>query len=216
MPEPGTATGADREASRIVTLPNALSFARLLGVPVFVWLVLGPHADGWALGVLAGAAVTDWLDGKLARLLRQESRLGRLLDPAADRLYIIATLVALSVRSIVPWWLTAVLVGRDLLLAGWLPALRRAGLGPLPVHFLGKTATMTLLYALPLLLLGAGHGAAPHLARTVGWAFALWGVGLYWYAGVLYALQANRLLAVRRLRHHDGRVTHAPSGKASA
>ena len=89
---------------RVLTVPNLLSLLRLAGVPLFLWLLLGPHADGWALVVLMVGGVTDWLDGKLARLLDQFSALGALLDPAADRLYILAALVALAVRDVVPWW----------------------------------------------------------------------------------------------------------------
>ena len=80
---------------RIVTWPNALSAARLAGVPVFLWLVLGPRSatgDIIAAALLGLAGISDWLDGKLARMLNQTSRLGQLLDPAADRLYIAATI----------------------------------------------------------------------------------------------------------------------------
>lgn len=179
---------------RVLTVPNALSFLRLLGVPLFLWLALGPKADGWAVIVLAISSFTDWLDGKLARLLHQTSRLGQLLDPAADRLYILATVFALSVRHIMPWWLAIVLVARDIVLALFLPVLKRHGYGPLPVHYLGKAATFNLLYALPLLLLGDGHATINHVARIVGWAFAIWGTALYWWAGGLYALQVRQLV----------------------
>lgn len=188
----GDSAGVARD--RVLTVPNLLSVLRLLGVPLFLWLALGPHADGWAIVVLAISSVTDWLDGKLARLLNQTSKLGQLLDPAADRLYIIATVLALSVRQILPWWLAGVLLGREVAMALCLAVLKRHGYGPLQVHFLGKAATLNLLYALPLLLLGAGHAPIDHAARTVGWAFAIWGTALYWYAGVLYGVQAWRLV----------------------
>ena len=179
---------------RVVTVPNALSLLRLLGVPLFLWLALGPHADGWAIIVLAVSSITDWLDGKLARLLHQTSRVGQLLDPAADRLYIVATVVALSIRDIMPWWLAGLLLGRDLALLGFVPVLKRLGYGPaLPVHFFGKAATLNLLYALPLLLLGSGSNSISHAARIVGWSFGIWGTALYWYAGVLYALHVRQL-----------------------
>ncbi len=160
MSEPVTAP-----ADRIWTIPNLLSFLRLLGVPLFLWLLLGPHADGWALVVLALSALTDWADGKLARLLNQYSKLGEILDPAADRLYILATLVAFVIRGFIPWWVAALLIGRDLLLAACLPILRRHGYGPLPVHYLGKAATFCLLYAFPLVLLAQGDSTlAQHRA----------------------------------------------------
>ncbi|HMA46718.1 MAG TPA: CDP-alcohol phosphatidyltransferase family protein [Frankiaceae bacterium] len=184
---------------RVLTIPNALSALRLAGVPVFLWLVLGPHADGIALVVLAVAGVSDYLDGKLARMLDQASRLGALLDPLADRLYIVSTIVALAVRGIVPWWLTAALLARDLaLLAVTAPTLNRLGYGPLPVHFLGKAATFNLLYAFPILLLGAGHGWVATAARPLGWAFAIWGTALYWWSAVLYVVQVRRLARAER------------------
>ena len=138
----GSPVDAPQVASdRVLTVPNALSVLRLLGVPLFLWLALGPRADGWAIVVLIISSFTDWLDGKLARLLHQTSRLGQLLDPAADRLYIVATVLALSVRHIIPWWVAGLLFARDLVLAGFLPLLKRHGYGPLPVHYLGKAAT---------------------------------------------------------------------------
>jgi cardiolipin synthase (CMP-forming) len=176
------------------TIPNALSVLRLLGVPLFVWLLLGPHADLAALIVLATAGFTDWLDGVLARALHQTSRLGALLDPAADRLYIVATLVALVLRHIVPWELAAVLLLRDLLLLLTVPGLRRLGLTALPVHYLGKAATFALLYAFPLLLLGEYHTGVAAVAKPIAWAFTLWGTGLYLWAGVLYLRQYRALM----------------------
>ena len=183
---------------RVVTIPNALSVARLVGVPVFLWLVLGPHADAWAVALLIASAATDWLDGKLARALNQQSRLGEALDPAADRLYIAATLVALAVRGIIPWWLLALLVVRELVVAGALGLLkRRMGFGTLQVSFAGKTATLCLLYAFPLLLLGTYAGTWAEIARIIGWAFAVWGTALYWWAAALYLTQIRALLTGR-------------------
>jgi cardiolipin synthase len=180
--------------TRVWTVPNALSMVRLLGLPLFLWLVLGPQADGWALGVLMASGVTDYLDGYLARRLDQASRLGQILDPVADRLYILAVVIGLALRDIVPWWFAIILPLRDVLLWGLVPILRTRGYSALPVHFLGKAATFNLLYAFPLLLLGDGTGSAATLAKVFGWAFAGWGIGLYWWAGVLYAYQVYRLV----------------------
>ena len=183
---------------RIVTIPNGLSVLRLLGVPVFLWLVLGPHLDAWAVALLILSAATDWLDGKIARALNQQSRLGEALDPAADRLYIAATLVALAVRNIIPWWLVALLAVRELIVAGALAVLkRRLGFGTLQVSFVGKTATLCLLYAFPLLLLGTYAGNLGEITRIIGWAFAAWGTALYWWAAGLYLVQARMLLTGR-------------------
>jgi cardiolipin synthase (CMP-forming) len=181
------------QTDRVLTVPNLLSLLRLLGVPIFVWLVLVREADLLAVLLLGAAGFTDYLDGKLARRWNQISRLGQLLDPLADRLYILATIVALTLRGIVPLWFAILLVGRDVFLAALLPVLRRHGLTALPVHFLGKAATFCLLYALPLLLLSAGDTTLAMLAEVFGWAFVLWGVALYWWAGILYAVQVRQL-----------------------
>jgi cardiolipin synthase (CMP-forming) len=180
-------------ADRVWTVPNALSVLRLAGVPVFLWLLLGPHADVAALILLAVSGFSDWADGVLARRWNQMSRLGALLDPAADRLYILATLVGLTLRDVIPAWLAIVIVGRDVLLGLTLPLLRRRGYGPPPVHYLGKAATLNLLYAFPLLLLATRDGTLADIARPIAWAFTVWGTALYLWAGVLYAGQVARL-----------------------
>jgi len=190
---------------RIWTIPNLLSMLRLAGVPLFLWLLLGPQADGWALVVLAVSAITDWADGKLARLLNQYSRLGELLDPAADRLYIFATLIAFVIRGFIPWWVAALLIGRDLILALALPVLRRHGYGPLPVHYLGKAATFCLLYAFPLLLLAQGTSTVARVALPIGYAFIVWGMVLYLWAGAIYIGQV--IWVVRHTPLVDQRAT---------
>jgi cardiolipin synthase (CMP-forming) len=188
---------------RVLTIPNAISAARLAGVPVFLWLVLGPRtatADYWAVALLIAAGASDWLDGKIARALNQGSRLGQVLDPAADRLYIAATIVALAVRGIIPWWLVALLGFRELVVGGALAVLkRRVGFGTLQVSLVGKTATLCLLYAFPLLFLGDHPGWGGTLARVIGWAFAVWGTVLYWWAAMLYLAQVRSLVGDRRV-----------------
>lgn len=184
----------ETERPRVWTVPNLVSMVRLAGVPLFLWLVLGPELDALALLVLMVAGVTDWLDGWLARRLDQHSSVGAVLDPVADRLYILAVVVGLLLRDIIPWWVAIILPLRDALLWGLVPLLRTRGYSALPVHFLGKAATFNLLYAFPLLLLGEGSGVVPTLARVFGWGFAWWGIGLYWWAGILYAWQVRTLL----------------------
>jgi len=176
-------------------VPNAISVARLAGVPVFLWLVLGPQADWWAVGLLILAGISDWLDGKLARAWNQQSQLGQVLDPAADRLYIAATLAGLAIRGIIPWWLVALLVSRELVVGVALLVLRRHSYGPLQVSLVGKAATLCLLYAFPLLFIGEHTGSAALTARVLGWAFAIWGSALYWWAAGLYLLQTRQLVA---------------------
>ena len=163
------AVGPPEPGDRILTIPNAISVARLAGVPVFLWLVLGlrsPAGDWWAVGLLIASGASDWLDGKIARALNQQSRLGQVLDPSADRLYIVATVVALAVRAIIPWWLVGILAAREVLMAAVLGVLRRHGWAALQVSFVGKTATLCLLYAFPLLFLGSHVAGYAETARV--------------------------------------------------
>jgi cardiolipin synthase len=179
--------------TQVVTLPNVLSFLRLVGVPVFLWLILTGH-DGWALTVLAASGISDYLDGKIARHYGLVSRIGQLLDPLADRLYILSTLLGLAYRDIIPWWLVGILVAREVFGSVLLLIVRRYGYVGLPVHFIGKAATFNLLYAFPFLLLAEVSDSLAVVARPVGWAFVWWGTGLYWVAGVMYAVQVRDLV----------------------
>ena len=180
-----------------LTIPNALTALRGLGVPLFIWLALGLEADGWAILVLVIGGITDYLDGKLARRWNQTSRFGELADPAIDRVYIIATLVVLYLRDAIPLWIIVVLLGRDLLLGVMTIALTRKGQPPLKVTYLGKAATFNLLYAFPLLLLALIDNAAGSIAFVFGWAFALWGVALYTFTGVSYFRSALKSIRVQ-------------------
>ena len=198
----GFATPAvtDREQlpDRVWTVPNALSVLRLLGVPLFLWLLLGPEADGWAVVVLMVSGLTDWADGKLARLLDQSSRLGALLDPAADRLYIVSTLIALALREIIPLWIVVLLVGREVVLGLALLVLRHYGYPPLQVHYLGKAATLLLLYAFPGLMLADGDSWFARLLEPFAWALTIWGTALYVLAGLLYLVQVGAIVRAER------------------
>ncbi|MBF6469237.1 CDP-alcohol phosphatidyltransferase family protein [Nocardia beijingensis] len=188
QPEETAADGARRGvfADRVLTVPNVLSVLRLLGVPLFLWLLLVERADGWAFALLVASGVTDFLDGKLARLLDQSSRLGALLDPFVDRLYLVTTLAAFVIRGLMPWWVAALLVGRDLVLTATLSVYKRRELPPPEVIYLGKAATFALMSALPWLLAGQMDWAAAGFGRAFGGALLIWGTAVYLWTGVLY------------------------------
>lgn len=180
-------------AARVWTVPNAISAARLLLVAVFAYLIVAEH-DVAAIIVIILAGASDWLDGFIARRFDQGSRLGEVLDPAADRLYIFVTLVGLAYRELIPWWLVAIIVARELALSATLPVLLHHGYKQLPVHMAGKAGTFCLMYAFPLLLIAGTPGAVGDAASIIGWAAALWGVGLYWFACLLYLEQTVRIV----------------------
>ena len=175
---------------RVWTIPNVLSVIRLVLVPVFLYLLLGVHAYGPATGVLMFSGVSDWADGKIARLMEnQSSRLGELLDPLVDRLYMIAVPVGLAFAGVVPWWLVAVLLGRDVVLAATLPVLRGRGVAALPVTYIGKAATFALMSGLPLILLGQWDALWSRVIGACGWGFVIWGTRMYLWSAVLYLIQ---------------------------
>lgn len=175
----------DWDTDDVFTIPNIISFTRLLGIPVFGWLIIAGH-DLWAVALLIVFGATDWLDGYLARRLKQRTALGAKLDPVADRLYILMTVTAMAVRGLVPWWLLALLLLRDIMLALLVPFLRRTGRVSLPVTMIGKAGTMSLLIAFPMVLLGAAEVLALQPLWVGGWVFAITGTVLYWLGGVQY------------------------------
>jgi cardiolipin synthase len=184
-------------SQELKSIPNMLSILRLLLVPVFLWLLI---VDQFLIAflVLMFASFTDWLDGFIARKFNQITSLGKVLDPSADRLFILATLVGLTVNEIIPAWLAIVIVARDILLLVGYPISASHGYGPLPVHFLGKAATFALLYALPLLLLADVWPSAEAVILPLAWGFAYWGIGLYWVAGFVYLAQLRQLISLER------------------
>ncbi len=183
--------------NRVLTVPNLLSAVRLVLIPVFVYALVVRHANGWAVGILAFSGVSDWADGKLARLLDQSSRLGELLDPAVDRLYIITVPIALALGRIVPWWIVGALLARDAILAATLPLLRSRGLTALPVTYIGKAATFALMTGFPMILGGQWHATWSRVVLAFGWGFLVWGVYMYLWAFVLYLVQIG--LVLRRM-----------------
>ncbi|MBK4347730.1 CDP-alcohol phosphatidyltransferase family protein [Lacisediminihabitans sp. G11-30] len=193
-------------SSRILTVPNVLSFLRLLMVPVFfVFIVVGN--DLGALILLVISTITDFVDGQIARRFNQITRLGQLLDPAADRLLILAALLGLAIAQVLPWWFVIAVVSRDLLLIVLGIVLANHGYGPLPVHHLGKFATFCLFSSLPILMLGEAFPAVQGVTSPIGWAAALWGGFLYWWAGVLYLRETVRVVRIPAREPDTGSAT---------
>ena len=184
------ATGGLTPGNRVLTVPNVLSVIRLVLVPVFLYLLLIADATGWAVAVLMFSGASDWADGKIARLFdNQSSRLGALLDPAVDRIYMVVVPVAMAVAGTIPWWIVVLLLGRDLVLATTLPLLRTRGLSALPVTYIGKAATFALMSGLPLVLLGQFDALWGRVVLAIGWGFLIWGLAMYLWSGILYLVQ---------------------------
>lgn len=174
---------------RVLTIPNVLSVIRLILVPVFLYLLLVQRAYGPAVAILIFGGVSDWADGKIARLVaNQSSQLGELLDPLVDRVYMVVVPVGLALAGVVGWPVVAILVGRDAILAATLPFLRTRGITALPVSYVGKAATFSLMSGFPLILLGQWDSGWGRVIGLIGWAFLIWGIGMYLWSAVLYLL----------------------------
>lgn len=186
---------AGQGRDRVFTVPNVLSVLRLLLVPVFLWLLLVVHANGWAVAVLMFSGFSDWADGKIARLVdNQSSRLGELLDPAVDRIYMVTVPIALALQGSLPWWIVLTLIGRDAVLAATLPLLHARGLTALPVTYIGKAATFALMSGLPLILLGQWDATWSRVVLAIGWGFLIWGLAMYLWSGLLYLAQVGMVM----------------------
>lgn len=193
-----------RGHDRVLTIPNVLSVVRLVLVPVFLYLLLATTAYGWTVAILMFSGISDWADGKIARLVpNQSSRLGELLDPLVDRVYMLAVPVGLGLAGIVPWWVVGVLVGRDAVLALTLPVLRSRGVTALPVTYIGKAATFALMSGFPLVLLGQWDSDWSRVVGALGWGFVIWGTGMYLWSAVLYLLQVRLVVRTLPRVHHD-------------
>ena len=201
-----------RPPDRVLTVPNLLSVMRLALIPVFIYVLLVKHADGWAVAILMFSGASDWADGKIARTLNQSSRLGVLLDPAVDRLYMVTVPIALALRGIVPWWFVITLLVRDALLVATLPVLRSRGLSALPVTYVGKAATFCLMAGFPLVLLGTWDALWSRVVGAFGWAFLIWGMYMYLWSFVLYLVQTT--LVVRRMPKLNHKVDQRLAPKA--
>ncbi|RFD80154.1 CDP-diacylglycerol--glycerol-3-phosphate 3-phosphatidyltransferase [Gardnerella vaginalis] len=181
--------------NRVITVPNAISFLRICSIPYLAWLIT-QHYMVVALVVLAISAFSDCVDGYIARRWNQVSKLGQILDPIADRLLIVCSTLALAIAAIIPWWALALVILRDAVMAVLVVILAQYDYGPLPVNFVGKAGTALLMLAIVMLMIVyAVASESMFMVYAAALACGVWGIGLYWYAGLLYLKQACKLLA---------------------
>ncbi|MDZ7544756.1 CDP-diacylglycerol--glycerol-3-phosphate 3-phosphatidyltransferase [Gardnerella vaginalis] len=180
--------------NRVLTVPNVISFLRICSIP-YLAVLIAQHKMWPALIVLAIAALSDCIDGYIARTFNQVSKLGQILDPIADRLLIVCSTLALAFAKIIPWWALALVVLRDAIMAILIVILAQFDYGPLPVNFMGKTGTALLMVTIVLFMIVFAIATEPMLILyAAAIACAIWGITLYWFAGILYCIQAYKLL----------------------
>jgi cardiolipin synthase len=186
---PETGTAEERGSDRIATVPNALSFARLLCVPIFLWLMFGREAKLEAALLLGVLGATDWVDGWVARRFGQVSEFGKLLDPTADRILLAVAAVAMFVDGAVPAGVFWFVIVREVAIFGAVVWLMAAGAGRIEVLWVGKAGAFALMFAFPLFLLGEAVEGSATLFRVLAWGWAVPGLLLSYYAAYQYALR---------------------------
>ncbi|HEX9854383.1 MAG TPA: CDP-alcohol phosphatidyltransferase family protein [Acidimicrobiia bacterium] len=181
----------------MLTVPNVISFVRLLLVPVFLWLLLGSPDSPLAAGLLLGLiGSTDWVDGFLARRLDQVSEVGKLLDPLADRLAVAAALIGGLISGDLPAWFAVALIVREALIAVGAAWVGLAAGRKMEVRRLGKLATLLLYAAISWFFVG--RGADLDWIVAAAWIVGIPGLVLYYVVGVQYVGDARRMVTGSR------------------
>lgn len=176
-----------------MTIPNLISAARIALIPVFLWLLLGrdaPAAAGW---LLLAIGMTDWVDGYLARRLGQESELGRILDPLADRLAVAAAVIGGWIAAVIPWQVIVAILVREVVVAGVALVLFVKRRTTLEVRWVGKAGTFGLYGGIAAFYVYAGWGE--QVFHWLAWLSAIPALVFYYAAAALYVVDARRLLA---------------------
>ena len=187
---------------RVWTVPNLITLIRLLCIPVFLYLLFGRDNRAGAAWLLGGLGATDWVDGYIARRYGQVSELGKMLDPTADRLLFIVGVGGIIIDGAAPLWVAWLVVAREVLLGGTVAAFTLMGMKRFDVTFLGKAATLMLMFAMPAFMLGSSDFPGHTVFQWLGWAFGIPGLILSYYTAWKY---------VPTLRQHlrEGRALRA-------
>ncbi len=195
---------------RILTAPNLITLVRLLCIPLFCWLLFGAHRQTAAAVLLGVLGATDWVDGFVARRYHQVSTLGKVLDPAADRILVATGVISIMVYGAVPLWFGALTVAREVVVAAMTLLLASLGARRIDVLWVGKAGTFGLMFAYPAFLLSYGNAGWQLPFRVFAWVAGAGGLTLAWVAAVAYIGPARRALTEgRRARSGgDGRLTH--------
>jgi cardiolipin synthase (CMP-forming) len=188
----------DASEDRILTVPNAITFLRLCGTGVFVWLLFGGHEQTAAAILLAVVGATDWVDGFVARRFHQVSTVGKILDPLADRLLVATAVICVIIKGAVPLWFGVATIAREALVSIAVLLLASLGAERIDVLFIGKAGTFGLMFAYPTFLLGHGTAGWQDPIRIIGWVFGIPGIVLAWIAAAAYVPVAKRALTSGR------------------
>jgi cardiolipin synthase len=183
---------------RVLTAPNVITLVRLVCIPLFLWLLFGAHRQTPAAILLAGLGATDWIDGFVARRYHQVSTLGKVLDPAADRILVATAVVAVIVHGAVPVWFGVATLAREALVSIMVLLLAALGAARINVLWVGKAGTFALMFSYPAFLLSYGTASWQGPIRVVAWICGLLGLALAWIAAAGYIAPARDALRTGR------------------
>jgi cardiolipin synthase len=183
---------------RVLTAPNVITLVRLLCIPLFLWLLFGLHRQTPAAILLAALGATDWIDGFVARRYHQVSTLGKVLDPAADRILVGTAVIAVIVHGAVPLWFGVATLAREALVSVMVVLLAALGAARINVLWVGKAGTFALMFSYPAFLLSYGTASWQGPIRVIAWVCGLLGLALGWTAAAGYVRPARDALRAGR------------------
>jgi cardiolipin synthase len=196
----------DEGLGRTFTAPNAITFVRLLCIPLFLWLLFGAHEQTAAAILLAVLGATDWVDGFVARRFHQVSTLGKVLDPMADRILVGTAVISILVYGAVPLWFGLATIAREVLVSAMVLLLAALGAARIDVLWVGKAGTFGLMFAYPTFLLGYGDAGWQEPIRVIAWVTGVVGLTLAWIAAGSYIAPARQALRDGRAARQAGSV----------
>jgi cardiolipin synthase (CMP-forming) len=194
----GTRGGPEEPLDRILTVPNAITTLRLACVPLFCWLLFGAHRQSASAVLLAVLGATDFLDGYAARRWGQVSRIGKILDPTADRILVATAVISVTVQGAVPIWFAVATIAREAIVSGTVVLLGVLGAERIDVLWVGKAGTFGLMFAYPAFLLAHGTSGWQHPIEVLAWVGGVAGLALAWIAAFLYIPTARVALSAGR------------------
>jgi cardiolipin synthase len=196
----------DEGLGRTFTAPNAITFVRLLCIPLFLWLLFGAHEQTAAAILLAVLGATDWVDGFVARRFHQVTTLGKVLDPIADRVLVGTAVISILVYGAVPLWFGLATIAREVLVSAMVLLLAALGAARIDVLWVGKAGTFGLMFAYPTFLLGYGDAGWQEPIRIIAWVTGIVGLTLAWIAAGSYIAPARQALRDGRAARQAGSV----------
>jgi cardiolipin synthase len=197
----------EAELGRVLTAPNLITLVRLLCIPVFLWLLFGLHDQTYAAVLLAVLGATDWVDGFVARRYHQVSTLGKVLDPAADRVLVGTAVIAVIVHGAVPVWFGVATLAREALVSVMVVLLAALGAARINVLWIGKAGTFALMFSYPAFLLSYGTASWQGPIRVIAWVCGIIGLVLGWAAAAGYVGPARDALRVGRSARKNAAVS---------